>query len=66
MGNIICLFVFNNKRKEKYIAWVVCTYMSVLSKDNGLAWAIVPPIMALTFDKIDKKHAGKNLSSVLQ
>ena len=47
--------------KKKYIAWVVCTYMSVLSKDNGLAWAIVPPIMALTFDKIDKKTCRKEL-----
>lgn len=36
--------------------------MSVLSKDNGLAWAIVPPIMAFTFDKIDKHTLKKDLA----
>ena len=48
--------------KKKYIAWGICTYLSVLSKDNGLAWAIVPPIIAFAFDKIDKKTCIKELT----
>ena len=61
-GILSVLLYLTTEGKKKYIAWGICTYLSVLSKDNGLAWAIVPPIMAFTFDKIDKHTLKKDLA----
>ena len=44
------------KDKQRVIVWGICTMMAALSKENGLAWAIIPPLIAYGFDKIDKKQ----------
>lgn len=41
------------KGRTKYIVWIICIIFSVLSKDNGIAWSIVPPIMAWGFKQCD-------------
>ena len=61
-GIISVILYLTTNGYKKYIAWSICIYLSVLSKDNGLAWAIVPPIIAYTFDKIDKKTLYKELA----
>lgn len=61
LWGILSVFLYiKTAGKQKYIAWTICTYLSVLSKDNGLAWAIVPPIIAYTFHFIDKKTFKKD------
>lgn len=63
LWGILAVFIYlTTTGKKKYIAWIVCTYMSVLSKDNGLAWAIIPPVIAYAFDKIDKKTFKRNIA----
>ena len=41
---IWCYLHYNDKRK--YILWALCVFLAALSKENGIAWAIVPPIFA--------------------
>lgn len=47
--------------KYKYIAWTICVYLSAAFKDNGIAWAIIPPIISFTFLKIEKETLKKDL-----
>ena len=41
--------------KQKIILWGLCTMMAALSKENGLAWAVLPPIIAYAFNQLDKR-----------
>ncbi len=45
--------------------WLLCIVMAVLSKENGLAWAVVPPIVAFAFGLTTLRraafHVGKGL-----
>ena len=61
-GILSVLLYITTDGKKKYIAWLICIYLSVLSKDNGLAWAIVPPLIAFAFDKINKHTLKKDLA----
>lgn len=63
LWGILAVYLYiTSKGYKKYILWMVCTYLAVLAKDNGLAWAIVPPIIAYTFDKIDKDTCKKDIA----
>lgn len=48
--------------KKKYIGWLGCVFLATLAKDNGLAWAIVPPIVAFTFNKIGKHTFKRDIT----
>lgn len=48
--------------KKKYIGWLGCTLLATFAKDNGLAWAIVPPIIAFAFNKIDKHTFKRDIT----
>lgn len=37
--------------------WLLCVVMAVLSKENGLAWAVVPPLVAYTFQLTSRRKA---------
>lgn len=45
--------------------WPLCIVMAALSKENGLAWAVVPPLIAYGFALVDRRealrHAGTGL-----
>ena len=41
---IWCYLHYNDKRR--YVLWALCVFLAALSKENGIAWAIVPPIFA--------------------
>ena len=41
--------------KKRYIYWLGCVTLATFAKDNGLAWSIIPPIIAFAFNKIDRK-----------
>ncbi len=47
---------------RKFVLWTLFLFLSVASKDNGLAWAIVPPILAYAFRRISlptlRHHLG--------
>ena len=41
--------------------WVACVVMAALSKENGLAWAVVPPILAYGFRLTDRRTALRHV-----
>ena len=45
--------------------WLVCVVMAVLSKENGLAWAVVPPLVAYAFHLIDRRQAFRDIGKGL-
>lgn len=46
--------------KQRYVGWVVFVLLSAWSKDNGIAWAVVPPMLSYAFGRINhvtlKRH----------
>ena len=49
------------KGSKKYVSWLGLVLLATLAKDNGLAWAIVPPIVAFTFNKINKQTLKQDI-----
>lgn len=43
--------------KQRILLWGLCIMMAALSKENGLAWAVLPPIIAYAFNQLDKRKA---------
>lgn len=40
--------------------WLLCVAMAVLSKENGLAWAVVPPVFAYAFGQTPLRQAARD------
>ena len=55
LWGLLALWTYTSKNTNDYppcrgrYIWLFCVVMAVLSKENGLAWAVVPPIFAFTF-----------------
>ena len=43
--------------RPKGSLWLLCVLLAVLSKENGLAWAVVPPLVAYAFSLTDRRQA---------
>lgn len=43
------------KGKPQMLCWALFTLLSAWAKDNGIAWAVVPPMLAFSFGIIDRK-----------
>ena len=41
--------------------WIACIAMAALSKENGLAWAVVPPIIAYAFQQVSCRQALRHI-----
>lgn len=41
--------------RRKYLLWMLLVVLSSFSKDNGIAWAVVPPVIAWAFGRIDRR-----------
>lgn len=57
----VYLYIQNIPKIKKYFLWGSCVYLAAAFKDNGIAWAIIPPIFAFAFNCIDKKKCTKDL-----
>ena len=55
---LLSLWFYLKQRKGLWILFIV---MAVLSKENGLAWAIVPPIIAYGFQLTDRRTALRHV-----
>ena len=47
--------------KTKPWLWLLCVAMAALSKENGLAWAVVPPIVAYAFQLVNRRQALRHI-----
>lgn len=57
----VYLYLSCYKKINKYLMWSVCVFLSAAFKDNGIAWAIIPPIISLAFGKIEKSTFKKDI-----
>ena len=60
-GILSVYFYLTLQGRNKYTAWLGFVFLSTMAKDNGLAWSIVAPFIALAFNKIDKKAFKKDI-----
>lgn len=51
----LCFFL-----KKQRALWILCLIMATFSKENGLAWAIVGPIISYSFALSNKREALKH------
>ncbi len=49
------------KGRKKYVFWLVFVAIGTLCKENALMWAVIVPILAFGFDKIDFRTCRKDL-----
>ena len=47
--------------RNRHIAWAICVLIAALSKENGLAWAVVPPIVGYAFRLTDRRELRRQL-----
>ena len=45
--------------------YLFCLVMAALSKENGLAWAVVPPLVAFAFRLVERKQAFRHVGTGL-
>lgn len=43
------------KGRKRVVLWTLCTMVATLSKENGLAWVVIPPLVAYAFQLLSKK-----------
>lgn len=51
--------------KQGRLKWVLCAafvLLSTFAKDNGIAWAVAPPVVAWGFGRIDKRTLAKHFA----
>ena len=46
---------------KRYRLWLLCVVMAALSKENGLAWAVVAPIVAWGFQQEERREALRHI-----
>lgn len=47
--------------QKKYVFWLVFVAIGTLCKENALMWAVIVPILAFGFDKIDFRTCRKDI-----
>mgnify|MGYP006916118874 CR=1 FL=1 len=58
---IAAFLLYIKAKRMKYIVWPLLVFIAALSKENGLMWALICPILAYGFDFIDKKTLKKDI-----
>ena len=59
--DIIAFLFYIKGNNKKYIVWPFLIFLATLFKENGLMWAIICPVLAYGFERIDKKTFIKDL-----
>ena len=47
------------------LPWLLCIVMAAFSKENGLAWAVVPPVVAFAFGLAGMRQAARDVGKGL-
>jgi len=54
-------FLYYIRSKSHQLVWIILIFIAALSKENGLMWALICPILAYGFDFIDIQKLKKDL-----
>ena len=67
LWGLLALWAYTSKNtndsptcRGRYV-WLFCVVMAVLSKENGLAWAVVPPIFSFAFRLISLRQTVRDV-----
>ena len=60
-GLMAIYLYLNYHGRMKHVLWVGCIVIAVFSKENGLAWAVVPPILAYGFGLSDRRSCLRHV-----
>lgn len=52
---LAALYVYLSSFRHRTIYWVICTIISILCKENGMVWILIPPIISYIFNG-DRKY----------
>ena len=56
LWGLIALWIYLQRTERwRHPLWMLCVLLAALSKENGLAWAVVPPIVAFGFRRISRR-----------
>lgn len=59
--SIVAFMAYTKIEKLKYVVWPLLIFIATLSKENGLMWALICPLLAYGFDIISWKTLKKDL-----
>lgn len=61
-GMAASLAFVSMRHKVRYLLWPLLVWLSALAKDNGIAWAVVPPLLALLTEKVPQRTVARRLA----
>lgn len=61
LWGMLSFMAYIKLKKGKYWIWPGLIFIATLSKENGLMWALICPILAYGFDFIDKQKLKRDL-----
>ena len=61
LWGMLSFMAYIKLKKGKYWIWPCLIFIATLSKENGLMWALICPILAYGFDFIDKQKLKRDL-----
>jgi hypothetical protein len=50
------------RHKVRYVLWPLLVWLAALAKDNGIAWAVVPPLVALLTEENTTRIVARRLA----
>ena len=62
LWGLVALWLYLKRRSR---LWLLCVVMAALSKENGLAWAVVPPIVAYAAGQTDRRSTLRGIGAGL-
>ena len=61
LWGMLSFMAYIKLKKGKYWIWPGLIFIATLSKENGLMWAIINPVLAFGYDIINRKKLKKDL-----
>ena len=49
------LYIYLSSFRHRTFYWIICTIISILCKENGMVWILIPPVISYTFNG-DRKN----------
>ncbi len=61
-GMAATLMFVTVRHKVRYVLWPLLVWLAALAKDNGIAWAVVPPLVALLTEQNTTRTVCRRLA----
>lgn len=58
---LLSFFWYIGEHRFKYTVWIILLFLATLTKENGLMWALICPILAFGFNLTDRKQLRRDL-----